>query len=68
VQLLIREFLSSLLGKKRKKERKSSAIGTNKEKGSKAISAVRFLNSVKDSVVHGSKDSRLKHMHLNLLL
>lgn len=38
-QLQIREFLSSLLGKERKKERKSDAIGTKEEKGSKAIHA-----------------------------
>lgn len=33
------EFLRSLLGKKIKKERKSVAIGTKEEKGSKAIPA-----------------------------
>lgn len=64
----IREFLSSLLGKKRKKERKSSAVGINKEKISKPITAVRFLNSVKGNTMYGSKASRLKHIHLNLLL
>ena len=60
--------MSCLLRKKRKKERKSGAIGTNKEKGSKAITAVRFLNSVKGNTMYGSKDSRVKHIHLNLLL
>lgn len=51
VQLQIREFLSSLLGMKRKKKRKSGAMGSNKEKGSKAITAVRFLNSVKSNTI-----------------
>lgn len=56
------------MGKKRNKERKSGAIGANKEKGSKAITVVRFLNSVKGNTIYGSKDGRIKDIHLNFLL